>query len=137
MDFTEAQNDVVRAIAGSADVGAWERLLADVEILEHGDSYQIDYVCLAIVRNADGEFASAQFKLDESARNAIAALYRQRKNEAGDVIGGFELKVDQPGHFRFDYLNGAPKRINGVWDEERAHVLNNYLDVYKSELAAR
>ena len=135
MDFTEAQNEVVRSVAGSADMADWERLLADVEILEHPGDYQIDYICLAVCGEGDA-LELRQFRLSAAARDAITSLYRQRKEEAGDVIGGFELTIDRSGRFRFAFLNGPPQRINGNWDAERAQMLNNYLDIYRAELAA-
>lgn len=136
MDFTEAQTQVVQTVAASADVGEWQRLFADVEILEHAQDYQIDYACIAVVQGANG-LETRQFKLSDAARNAIAALYRQRKDAAHDVIGGFALKIDPPGRFRFDFSNQPPKRINGVWDAEQADLVDNYLDHYRAELAAR
>jgi hypothetical protein len=135
MDFTEAQTRLIKAIAGSADVGAWERLLANIEILEHADDFQIDYVCLAVV-GADGDLATEQFALSQDAQDAAVAFYRQRKDEAGETIGGFEATIDSDGRFRIAIDHDAPKRINGVWDEEREGRLDHYLDHYKAERAA-
>ena len=134
MDFTEAQTALVKAIVGSAAIGAWERLVANVEILEHEGDYQLDYVCLAVVRG-DGTLSTEQFDLSDEAREAAAALYRQRKEEAGETIGGFEATVDSTGAYRIAIDHDAPKRINGVWDEEREGRLDHYLDHYKAELA--
>jgi hypothetical protein len=134
MDFTEAQNQIVRTVAAAADVGPWERLFTDVEILEHPGDYQIDYVGLAVVRTG-GDLEVRQFDLSDAARQAIVALYRQRKDEADETIGGFTLAIDPPGRFRFDFLNEPPKRINGIWDEAQAARLNNYLETYRAELA--
>lgn len=136
MDFTEAQTRLVQAIAGSAALGGWERLLANVEILEHADDFQLDYVCLAVVR-AGGDLATEQFELSPAAREAAVAFYRQRKDGAGETIGGFEAAIDADGRFRIAIDHDAPKRINGEWDEAREGRLDHYLDHYKAELAAR
>jgi hypothetical protein len=136
MDFTEAQTAVVRTVAASADVGPWQRLLANVEILEHADDFQLDYVCLAVVKDGE-ELETRQFQLTEDAEKAVTAFYRQRRDDAQETIGGFEVAIDPDGRFRFDIDHDAPKRINGVWDEAREGRLDRYLDHYKAELAGR
>ncbi|QJU59881.1 hypothetical protein HL653_20950 [Sphingomonas sp. AP4-R1] len=135
MDFTEAQAQVVRTVAASADVGPWRRLLANVEILEHADDFQVDYICLAVVAGGD-DLETRQFQLSDDAQKAVTAFYRQRRDDADETIGGFELAIDPDGRFRFDIDHGEPKRINGVWDEAREGRLDNYLEHYKAELAA-
>ena len=92
MDFTQAQVRVVQTVVASADVGPWRRLLAGVELLEHDDDIQLDYVCLAVVTDGD-ELETRQFQLTEAAEKAASDLYRQRRDEAGETIGGFEVSM--------------------------------------------
>jgi hypothetical protein len=134
MSFTEAQNDVVRAIAADMGRSEWERIFVDAEILEQPDGYDIDTVSFVIVRDAAGDLSDPQFSLGADARKAISALYKQRQAEAGEKIGGFELKVDFPGKFAFKYNHEKPKRLNGIWDQQRQDWLDNYLQHYKAEI---
>ena len=135
MNFTQAQAQVVRTVSASADVGRWRRLLANVEILEQDDDFQLDYVCLAVVADG-GELETRQFHLTDEAKRAVADLYHQRRDDAGETIGGFEVAIDPDGRYRFDLGHDAPKRINGEWDEAREERLDNYLEHYRAEMAA-
>lgn len=133
MSFTEAQNGVVRAIAADMGRSDWERIFVDAEILEQPDGYDIDTVSFVIVRDAAGNLSDPQFSLGAKSRQAISALYKQRQIEAGEKIGGFELKVDYPGKFAFKFNHDKPKRLNGIWDNDRQSWLDNYLEHYKAE----
>jgi hypothetical protein len=135
MSFIEAQNDVVRAIAADMGRSQWERIFVDAEILEQPDGYDVDTVSFVIVRDSAGNLSDPQFSLGAKSREAISELYKQRKAEAGETIGGFELKVDYPGKFAFKFNHEKPKRLNGIWDNERQSWLDNYLEHYKMETA--
>jgi hypothetical protein len=134
MSFTEAQIAVVRAVAADMGRTEWERIFVDAEILEQADGYDIDTVSFVIVRDGAGNLSDPQFSLGAASREAIAALHKQRQAEAGETIGGFELKVDYPGKFAFKFNHDKPKRLNGVWDQERQSWLDNYLEHYKTEM---
>lgn len=134
MDLTDLQNRIVIEVARTVPVSAWERIVADVEIAEHDDGYQLDAVSFAIARDADGTLSDPQFDLSTDARAAIVDLYKQRK-AAGDVLGGFELQIDQPGTYAFHFSYDPPKRLNGIWDKAKEERLDQYLDHYRQEKA--
>lgn len=134
MDFTQAQTDVVRAVAGSFPAGDWQAAILDYEVREVSDGFDSDYVGIVLMRSADGTLTQEQFQLDRQARQACTQLYLQRKNEAGEDIAGFVLRIEQPGKFRFDFKDSL-KRLEGVWDAENEGYLDNYLDNYKREKA--
>lgn len=136
MDFVQAQQAVVVAVARDVPYQRWERILLDVEIAEQADGYDLDTVSIVIRRNERGELEDPQFRLGAECKQAITRLYEQRKQEAGEVISGFELSVDYPGKFRFAFLHDTPKRLNGVWDAEYQRRLDNYLSIYKAEVGA-
>lgn len=136
MDFTQAQTQVVQTVVASADVGRWRRLLANVEILEHETDVQLDYVCLAVIANGD-DLETRQFHLTKEAERAATDLYRQRRDEAGETIGGFEVAIDPDGRYRFDIDHDAPRRINGDWDAAREERLDHYLEHYRAEMAGK
>ena len=132
MDLTELQNRIVIEVARTAPVSGWERVIADVEIAEHNDGYQFDTVSFAVARDADGTLTDPQFDLSPAARAAIVDLYIQCK-AAGDLLGGFELQIDQPGTYTFHLSYDAPKRLNGIWDKAKEERLDHYLDIYREE----
>lgn len=136
MDFIQAQQAVVVAVAGDVPYRHWERILLDVEIAEQTDGYDLDTVSIVIRRNERNELEDPQFRLGAESKEAITRLYEQRKQDAGEVIGGFELSVDFPGKFRFAFSHDKPKRLNGVWDAERQRRLDDYLSIYKAEVGA-
>jgi hypothetical protein len=133
--FTDAQTAVVQALAADAPDPNWLRLVADIEIQEDADSYRFDTVALAVVKGADGTLSDPSFSVSETVRRAIIDLYRERKNGAGEPFSGFQLSVDNDGTFRFEFSYGPPKRMNGVWDEAKEKMLDNYLDHYRVEIA--
>ncbi len=133
MSFTEAQNAIVRSVAADMGRSDWERIFVDAEILEQDDGYDIDTVSFVIVRDSGGALTDPQFSLGAESREAISALYKQRQAEAGETIGGFELKIDYPGKFAFKFNHDKPKRLNGIWDQQRQSWLDNYLEHYKAE----
>ena len=137
MDFIQVQQAVVVAVARDVPFDRWERILVDAEIAEQNDGYDLDTVSIVIRRNENNELEEPQFRLGAESRKAITRLYEQRKQDAGETIGGFELIVDYPGKFRFSFSHDRPKRLNGVWDAERQKRLDDYLNVYKAEAGVR
>ena len=137
MDFTTAQAEVVRRAAADFGTGDWIHAIIDLEIMEYEDGYDLDYQAILVTRGQAGALASRQFDLSQPTRDAVVALYRQRKDEAGETIGGFVLRIDHPGRYRFDFSHEAPKRLNGVWDAERQAYFDDYLAHYREEIGAR
>jgi hypothetical protein len=132
--FIEAQNALVMMVANDMGRDNWERIFVDAEILEQSDGFDVDTISKVIVRDPGDTLSAPQFSLSAASRKAISELYIQRKEEAGEVIGGFELTVDYPGKFNFKYNLSQPKRLNGIWDAERQGWIENYLQHYKTEI---
>ena len=135
MDFQTAQSEVVQRVAGDFGAAEWVHAVVDLELLEFEDGYDLDYQAILITRAPNGALASQQFQLSEPSRQAVIALYRERKDNAGDTVGGFVLRIDHPGRYRFEFDYTAPKRLNGVWDAERQSYFDNYLTHYEQEKA--
>lgn len=134
LPFTEAQVAVVQAIAADAPGPNWERLVADIEIDEDAEHYHFNTVALAVMRAPDGSLTDPSFSVSIPARNAVAELYRSRKASGQEPFGGFQLRVDRDGTYRFDFEYGPPKRMNGVWDDAKEKMLDNYLEHYRKEV---
>ncbi len=131
MDMIAAQQGVAAAVVADNPHSDWERIVADVEIKEEGSGYMLDTVSFAVTRKADGSLARPDFRLSDSGRQAVIALYRERLENAGDKIGSFFLEIDDNGKYSFEISYDAPKRLNGVWDEKKAAQLSNYLKTYR------
>lgn len=134
--FLEAQQAVVQAVVADAPRADWRRLVADVEISESKEGYHFDTVALAVVRRGDGALEAPSFSIGRDAREAMAALYRERKASGEKSFGSFELQVEHDGRYRFEFSYDPPKRLNGIWDEEKERRLDNYLDHYRREVGA-
>lgn len=129
MDFTAAQTQVVQAVVNCAGGARWEQIFVDAEIDEGEDGFSLSTVSFTV---APGP-VKAPFSIDIPGQDAIIALYRQRKDEAGDTIGGFDLTVERDGRFRFRFNHDEPKRARGKWDAAKAKRLETYLDWYQSD----
>lgn len=134
MTLQNAQNDVVFSVISDGSLPGWQRLLIDVELIEYDDGYDLESVCIAILRHSDNTFEQKQFSLTKSTRDAIVNLYKFHKENNFQKIGGFELQLDYPGKYVFTYNYDKPNRLNGVWDEAHQSRLNNYLEHYKAEI---
>ncbi len=135
MDFTQAQIEVVRAVAGSFPAADWQAAILDYEIQQVSDGFDSDYVGVVLIRGSDGALTQDQFYLDRTAREACTQLFLQRKQDAGEDIAGFVLRIEHPGKYRFDFKDKA-KRLEGLWDAEGEGYLDNYLEHYQREKAA-
>lgn len=133
MDFVEAQTEFVRQAVASVSQSSWERIFIDLEIREFDDGFDTDYVAVVIVVR-EGRRAFDQFMLNRDARAAASALYQQRKDDAGETIGGFEVAIDPDGRYRFNINHGKPERLNGIWNQERQGWIDDYLSHYEQEL---
>ncbi|MCJ2189065.1 hypothetical protein [Novosphingobium beihaiensis] len=135
MDFTACMEAVVRAVAQDFGTADWVHAIVDFEVLEQDGGFDTDYLALLIRKDAGGTLSREQFYLSQPAIDAAVALYCQRRDEAGETIGGFVLRIDHPGQFRFELRHEAPRRLNGVWDKDWQDYLANYLDHYRREMA--
>ena len=135
MDFLEAQMDVVKATVACLPDVPWQAAILDIELREFPDGFDTDHVGIVLKRGRDGGLEQDQFTLDRAARDSCVGLYRQRKDDAGEVIAGFVLRIEHPGLWRFDFKDRT-RRLDGVWDAAAERYLETYLDHYLREKAA-
>ncbi len=135
MDFTQAQIGVVKAVIATFPGGEWQAAILDCEILEMPDGFDLDFTGIILMKDSAGHLVQDQFYLDAPARQDCCNLYLQRKRAAGDIIAGFQLRIQQPGTYRFTFKDKV-KRLNGVWDAEAETYLDNYLAHYQRETSA-
>lgn len=135
MQLTEAQDRMVQAIAAAAPAG-WERIVADIEIIEEPEGFAMDTVCFALVKDGAG-YAAPGITLDRAARGTVADVYKAIRATRPDAVPGtLELKIEPDGRYKLDVDYGAPKRLNGEWDEEKERRLDTYAERFAAERAA-
>lgn len=130
MDLITAQLQFAEAVVADNVFEEWERIVVDAEIEEDSSGYRIDTVSFAIVRGADSQLTTPDFMLSETSRDAIIALYRERLDNAGDKFTCFGFEIDSDGNYRFRIGHEKPERLNGIFETERQHKINNYLEKY-------
>lgn len=133
MDFTAAQVEVVKMVVGCAGANRWDQIFVDAEIDEGEDGYSLSTVSFAVAPGATGQPVKVPFSIDMSGQDAMVALYRQRRDDAGDQITGFDLTVEPDGRFRFRFSHDEPRRARGQWDADKAKRLENYLNWYQND----
>lgn len=137
MTLTEAQDRMVGAIVALAPK-PFERIVADIEILEEDRGYAMDTVCFAIVRGAGGDFEDPSIQLDRDVRQTVIDLYKAVRATREDAVpGSIGLTIEGDGRYKLDYDYGTPRRLNGEWDEEKEGRLDTYLTTFREEVAAR
>jgi hypothetical protein len=133
MDFTAAQVEVVKTVVGCAGANRWDQIFVDAEIDEGDDGFSLSTVSFAVTPGTEGQPVKLPFSIDIPGQDAMVALYRQRREEAGDRITGFDLTVEPDGRFRFRFSHDEPKRARGQWDADKAKRLENYLSWYQND----
>lgn len=93
----------------------------------------MDHVAIAVVE-AKGKLTDPQFELGQGTRRAFQQLHRAIADD-GQNWGSCELTIDQPGTYRFNFSYEPPARLHGIWDEQRAERLDNYLTHYLADMA--
>ncbi len=129
-----AQDALVHALVDAGAHDGWQRIFADMEILEFEEGYDIDSVMFTIVRSAAGALSDPQFSMLAPIREAVVALYRAMADGPRKIIGGFELTIDADGAYRFVFNHGQSQRLNGKWDQARQSWIDDYLTRYQREI---
>ena len=131
MDMMVVQEEFAQLVMADCPDGDWERIVADVEILEEESGYRLNTASFAVVRQAGDKLATNDFTLSQEARDAAIQVYRERLENSGDQIGSFGLEIDKGGEYRLKISYDAPERLNFILDGEKMERLNNYLKTYQ------
>lgn len=130
MDFTDAIDNLVRAVSACISFRDWQAVLLDLELREMPDGFDSDYVAIVLIAAADGQLTQDQIVLDAAARQAAMALHIQRKDAAEEHNAGLVLELDRSGAFHITFKEKV-KRLAGVWDEAEESFIDNYLQHYR------
>ena len=131
MDMMVVQDAFAQVVMADCPDGNWERIVADVEILEEETGYRLNTASFAVVREDGDKLATNDFTLSQEGRDAAIDVYRERLDNGGDKIGGFGLEIDKGGKYRIKISYDAPERLNYIFDGEKMERLNNYLETYQ------
>jgi hypothetical protein len=131
MDMMVVQDEFAQVVMADCPDSNWERIVADVEILEEESGYRINTASFAVVREDGDRLTKENFTLSQEARDAAIQVYRERLENSGDKIGSFGLEIDSGGKYRLKISYDAPERLNFILDGEKMERLNNYLKTYQ------
>jgi hypothetical protein len=131
MDMMVVQEEFAQLVMADCPDGDWERIVADVEIVEEESGYRLSTASFAVVRDPDDKLTTNDFTLSQEARDAAIQVYRERLENSGDKIGSFGLEIDSGGKYRLKISYDAPERLNFILDGEKMDRLNNYLKTYQ------
>ena len=131
MDMMVVQDEFAQVVMADCPDGDWERIVADVEILEEESGYRINTASFAVVLEDGDKLTKENFTLSQEARDAAIEVYRERLENSGDKIGSFGLEIDKGGKYRLKISYDAPERLNFILDGEKMERLNNYLATYQ------
>jgi hypothetical protein len=131
MDMMVVQDEFAQVVMADCPDGDWERIVADVEILEEESGYRINTASFAVVLEDGDKLTKVNFTLSQEARDAAIEVYREQLENSGDKIGSFGLEIDKGGKYRLKISYDAPERLNFILDGEKMERLNNYLATYQ------
>lgn len=130
MEMKEVQEDFARAVIADYPSDDWERIVADFEIIEEEEGYRLNSIGFAVVREEGDRLKLDDFFFSQATRDAAIAVYRERLDNSGDTLTGFDLEVDSDGAYRIKISYDEHERLSGILDGEKTERLNHYLDSY-------
>lgn len=128
-----AQNEVVQAYIARADP-RWEHIVVSFEVQPAGDALDFDNLAFAIFPTAEG-YADADIRIDPDAQLRVRRL-RETMARRGEAWNSFELKIDRPGTYTFDFSYDPPARMTGRFDDQSYHRFSRYTQEWATKKAA-
>ena len=132
----EKQKEVVIHIA-QIITESWRRIIVSYEINDTPDLTEESTMVFYITgTSSDLRLQDLDRKGSTSLEDEFFSLNKLMADTSGRTWSSCELIIDASGHYNFSFSYDLPKRINGIFDEQSYDRYNNYLDIYKAELAA-
>ena len=136
LQVLELQKSLAQAVA-DAVTGPWERIVVNYEMLVTGEGREVDY-CAFTISTADGDFREASLRtLPDVVDDLFGQLNDLMAKTENARWGSCDLVIDRSGQYKFDFDYTAPRRINGVFDEQSQGRFDRYLDTYRAERSGR
>ena len=114
----------------------WRRIVLSYEVGDGPDLLEQDTMLSYITGPLDNLKKVSLTGLPDKVRQAVFELSKMMADVSGRTWSSCELIIDASGHYNFSFSYDPPKRINGIYDEQSYGRYNNYLDIYKAEIAA-
>ena len=131
--YEEQIQRIVRRFDAIAPEG-WVRLAGNWETnQEADDALALNYITLAVVAS-DGGWGAGQLGYDEELYDEVLALNEVMAEGDGRRWTVLDLEIDAaPAEFRVQFGYDAPKRVNGVLDDESYGRFERYLESWVTE----
>lgn len=114
----------------------WERIVVNYEMLTTDEGREVDY-CAFYISATDGDFRETSLRvLPETVDDLFIQLNDLMAKTENSRWGSCDFVIDRSGQYKFNFDYNAPKRINGVFDEQSQGRFDKYLDTYRAERAA-
>ena len=128
----ELQKSLAQAVSNAVSE-PWERIVVNYEMLATGEGREVDY-CAFYISTAGGVFHQTGLRI---LPDAVDVLFIQ----LNDLMAKTEtarwstcdLVIDRTGRYKFDFDYAAPRRINGIFDEQSQGRFDCYLETYEAE----
>ncbi len=132
----EKQKQVVINIAQLV-TESWRRIVVSHEVDDRPETTEQSTMAVYVTGALDDlELRSLDRNGSTSLEDDFFSLNKIMVDASGRTWSSCELIIDASGHYNFSFSYDPPKRINGILDEQSYDRYNNYLDIYKAELAA-
>jgi hypothetical protein len=131
-----AQRQQIEAIAqrfAQIAPDGWARLVGNWEATQDTDGNTVlNYLTLAVVDGSD-RWLYGQVAYDEPLYDLVAQLNETAASDGSGRWTVFDLEVDADGSYRTDFGYDAPKRSNGIMDEESLGRFQSYLETWMAD----
>ena len=131
----EKQKEVVLHIA-QLITESWRRIVVSYEVEDTQESTEHSTMVVYVTGSTSDLRLEGLAGAPTSLEDELFSLNKLMANASGRTWSSCELIIDASGHYNFSFSYDPPKRINGILDEQSYDRYNNYLDIYKAELAA-
>jgi hypothetical protein len=128
----EKQKAVVIAVARAMQ-SDWRRIVCSYEV-EETESSRVQNTIVGFVHNESGILLNDSLpEVPNAIKTAFYELRAAMSQPKGQAWNSAEVVIEQDGNYKFSFSYDAPKRINGIFDEDSNGKFSRLAQTYKAE----
>ncbi|WP_158932223.1 immunity protein YezG family protein [Acidisphaera sp. S103] len=128
----ELQKSLARAVSDAMQE-SWERIVVNYEMLTTDEGREVDY-CAFYISAAGGDFQETSLRtLPDAVDDLFIQLNDLMAKTENERWGTCDLVIDRSGQYKFNFDYAAPRRVNGIFDEQSQGRFDRYLETYKTD----
>jgi hypothetical protein len=129
MSIIDLQNNIVLTLANGVNF-AWDYIVVNFEIGNVDGDRMENALAMAFTR--DGKLLKEEnFLIPHQCYEPFVKLYEAMENTGKKPWGSCTLEIESSGRYRFFFSYEAPKRLNGIRDDES--MLGGYVPTLAKE----